>query len=79
MPQADLKNLDPIWTTAIITSNHGYMVYDVVHYATHHLKFKWGWFQALKKHHLLHHHSPRCKDRKYGVSTTLWDHIFRTY
>ena len=57
----------------------GYMVYDVVHYATHHLKFKWGWFQALKKHHLLHHHSPRCKDRKYGVSTTLWDHIFRTY
>ena len=30
VPQADLKNLDPIWTTAIITSNHGYMVYDVL-------------------------------------------------
>lgn len=29
VPQADLKNLDPVWTTAIITSNHGYMVYDV--------------------------------------------------
>ncbi|MGI9332460.1 MAG: ABC transporter substrate-binding protein [Gammaproteobacteria bacterium] len=30
VPQADLKNLDPVWTTAIITSNHGYMVYDVL-------------------------------------------------
>ena len=30
VPQADLKNLDPIWTTASITNNHGYMVYDVL-------------------------------------------------
>ncbi|MFO1349343.1 MAG: ABC transporter substrate-binding protein [Gammaproteobacteria bacterium] len=30
VPQADLKNLDPIWTTAAITQNHGYMVYDVL-------------------------------------------------
>jgi 4-hydroxysphinganine ceramide fatty acyl 2-hydroxylase len=57
----------------------GYMVYDVVHYATHHSKIKNGAFLALKKHHLLHHHSPRHQDRKYGVSTTLWDHIFRTW
>jgi peptide/nickel transport system substrate-binding protein len=26
--QADLKSLDPIWTTAYITRNHGYLVYD---------------------------------------------------
>src|ERR1700720_925505 len=26
--QADLKILDPIWTTAYITRNHGYLVYD---------------------------------------------------
>jgi peptide/nickel transport system substrate-binding protein len=30
VPQADLKNLDPVWTTAQITLNHGYMVYDVL-------------------------------------------------
>ena len=30
VPQADLKNLDPIWTTASITNNHGYMVYDTL-------------------------------------------------
>ena len=28
IPHADLKNLDPIWTTAYITRNHGYLVWD---------------------------------------------------
>ena len=27
---SDLKILDPIWTTAYITRNHGYMVYDTL-------------------------------------------------
>src|SRR5262249_7362697 len=27
---ADLKVVDPIWTTAIITQNHGYLVYDTL-------------------------------------------------
>src|SRR5205085_963602 len=27
---ADLKILDPIWTTANITRNHGYLIYDVL-------------------------------------------------
>jgi peptide/nickel transport system substrate-binding protein len=30
VPQADLKNIDPIWTTAAITINHGYMIYDTL-------------------------------------------------
>ncbi|MEO1308276.1 MAG: ABC transporter substrate-binding protein, partial [Pseudomonadota bacterium] len=30
IPHADLKNLDPIWTTAYISRNHGYMVYDTL-------------------------------------------------
>jgi peptide/nickel transport system substrate-binding protein len=30
IPEADLRSLDPIWTTAYITRNHGYMVYDVL-------------------------------------------------
>ena len=28
--QADLQSLDPIWTTAYITRNHGYLVYDTL-------------------------------------------------
>ncbi len=30
VPHADLKNHDPIWTTAYITRNHGYRVYDTL-------------------------------------------------
>src|SRR5687767_10624257 len=30
IPQADLKLLDPIWTTQYIVRNHGYLVYDTL-------------------------------------------------
>ncbi|MGQ4806694.1 Glutathione-binding protein GsiB [Candidatus Entotheonellaceae bacterium PAL068K] len=30
VPHADLKNIDPIWTTAYISRNHGYMIYDTL-------------------------------------------------
>lgn len=30
VPSSDLKVLDPIWTTAIITRNHGFMIYDTL-------------------------------------------------
>jgi peptide/nickel transport system substrate-binding protein len=30
VPQSDLRVLDPIWTTAYITRNYGYMVYDTL-------------------------------------------------
>jgi peptide/nickel transport system substrate-binding protein len=30
IPQADLAVLDPIWTTALVTRNHGYMVFDTL-------------------------------------------------
>ena len=29
-PEVDLKIFDPVWTTATITSTHGYMVYDTL-------------------------------------------------
>src|SRR5260370_8255310 len=28
--QADLKIVDPVWTTAYVTRNHGYLVYDTL-------------------------------------------------
>lgn len=31
VPQANLTVLDPIWTTAVITYNHAYMVYDTLY------------------------------------------------
>jgi peptide/nickel transport system substrate-binding protein len=30
-PHSDLKIVDPIWTTALISVNHGYMIYDTLY------------------------------------------------
>ncbi len=38
VPHADLKNLDPIWTTAYISRNHGYMIYDTLFALDEHLR-----------------------------------------
>ena len=57
----------------------GYANYDLTHYYIHHGKPKLKMYKRLRAHHNAHHHNPKHKDRKYGVSTTLWDHVFRTY
>ncbi len=31
IPQADLAVLDPVWTTAYVTRNHGYLVFDTLY------------------------------------------------
>ena len=33
IPQANLTVLDPIWTTATVTDNHGYYVFDTLYSA----------------------------------------------
>jgi peptide/nickel transport system substrate-binding protein len=38
--EADLKVLDPIWTTAYITRNHGYLVYDTLFGTDENLQIK---------------------------------------
>jgi peptide/nickel transport system substrate-binding protein len=40
VPHADLKILDPIWTTAYITRNHGYMIFDTLFALDGHLKLQ---------------------------------------
>ncbi|MGC6492470.1 MAG: sterol desaturase family protein [Myxococcota bacterium] len=61
----------------------GYIVYDVTHYFIHHARvLGTNWFMrqllVLRKHHLAHHHNPKDAERKFGVSATLWDHVFGT-
>ncbi len=34
IPQSNLVSLDPIWTTATVTANHGYYVYDTLYAVT---------------------------------------------
>jgi 4-hydroxysphinganine ceramide fatty acyl 2-hydroxylase len=55
----------------------GYVCYDMIHYATHHFAMKRGVLLWLKQYHMRHHY--RDDDTGYGVSTPLWDYVFRTH
>ncbi len=54
----------------------GYLAYDGGHYAIHHFRARSGFLLYIKKHHMLHHHSDH--DGGFGVSSPLWDHVFRS-
>ena len=53
----------------------GYLLYSFLHRATHVVKPPKR-FRYLWKHHSLHHY--KYPDKAFGVSNTLWDHVFGT-
>ncbi|MDD5361122.1 MAG: sterol desaturase family protein [Ignavibacteria bacterium] len=54
----------------------GYVCYDSIHYATHHIKLPGKAGSYIKEYHLKHHYvNP---DSAYGVSSPLWDFVFMT-
>ena len=55
----------------------GYLCYDYIHYATHHMKMSGKVGQYLKKYHLKHHF--KHENLKFGVSNPLWDLVFGTF
>jgi 4-hydroxysphinganine ceramide fatty acyl 2-hydroxylase len=54
----------------------GYLFYDISHYAIHHFNFKGNIWKKIKQHHMLHHYQDPA--RGYGVSSPLWDKIFKS-
>jgi sterol desaturase/sphingolipid hydroxylase (fatty acid hydroxylase superfamily) len=57
----------------------GYVTYDICHYALHHIdtsNSKDSYFHRLQQYHNQHHFSG--EDNGYGVTSKLWDIIFRT-
>lgn len=54
----------------------GYIAYDLSHYYTHHVRPKARYGKFLKAWHLAHHH--KWWERMYGVSSPLWDFVFRS-
>lgn len=54
----------------------GYLLYGSMHYAIHawHPPFKW--MKPLWRNHHLHHYKD--EHHGFGVSSTLWDHVFGT-
>lgn len=55
----------------------GYLCYDMIHYATHHLPMRGAVGQFLKHYHLRHHFKQ--DHLGFGVSSPLWDRVFGTW
>jgi sterol desaturase/sphingolipid hydroxylase (fatty acid hydroxylase superfamily) len=54
----------------------GYIIYDLTHYGTHHFKIKRRYTKFVKFNHMQHHF--KCPDKRFGVSSPIWDHVFGT-
>jgi sterol desaturase/sphingolipid hydroxylase (fatty acid hydroxylase superfamily) len=55
---------------------HGYLAYDTLHHAIHRGANRSRAVRWLRKHHMQHHYAT--PDKRFGVSSPLWDLIFRT-
>jgi dihydroceramide fatty acyl 2-hydroxylase len=55
----------------------GYVWYDLTHYYLHHAAPTTRFGKWLRRYHLVHHF--QTPDVRYGITTPLWDHVFRTY
>jgi len=56
----------------------GYMIYDLTHYYVHHGRPKIRLLRKLQGHHMSHHFNKRYQDKRFGVSSPLWDYVFGT-
>jgi len=54
----------------------GYLLYGTMHYAIHAWNPPFKWMKPLWRNHHLHHY--KNDELGFGVSSTLWDHVFGT-
>jgi len=54
----------------------GYLIYGTMHYAIHAWNPPFKWMKPLWRNHHLHHYKKN--ELGFGVSSTLWDHVFGT-
>jgi len=69
--------LGPVWAAEVFVGFLvGYLAYDTIHYAVHHFSVRSPALLYLKKLHFRHHYRDPAAD--FGVSSPLWDFVFRT-
>ncbi|MES2430414.1 MAG: sterol desaturase family protein [Bacteroidota bacterium] len=66
------KNVFPFFPGFML----GYLIYGSMHYAIHAWNPPFKWMKGLWRNHHLHHYKQQ--ERGFGVSSTLWDHVFGT-
>jgi len=68
-----------LWRACALTLGMvcGYLRYTIIHHGVHHWRSSTPWLQRRKRWHGLHHRmfaQPIC----FGVTSSLWDHVFCT-
>lgn len=67
----------PVWVNPLMAGFLiGYLIYDLTHYATHHFPMRWGYAKYLKRYHMMHHYKD--PNTRFGVSSPVWDWVFKT-
>lgn len=71
--------LGDLWRASALTFGllTGYLIYAIVHHATHHWRSGGAWTSQRKRTHALHH-SPVGPPARYGVTSGFWDRVFGT-
>ena len=65
------------WTPGVFAGFiHGYLAYDLLHYFIHRGRMPGRIGRFLRQHHMAHHYAK--PDRHFGVTSPLWDLVFRT-
>jgi sterol desaturase/sphingolipid hydroxylase (fatty acid hydroxylase superfamily) len=54
----------------------GYLAYDYIHFALHTCRPRTRVGRFLRRSHMIHHYVT--PEARWGVSSPLWDHVFRT-
>ena len=69
--------LGPRWAEPLFAFfGVGYLLYDYIHYSLHRFVPRTRAGRTLHRNHMLHHYA--IPEARWGVSSPLWDHIFKT-
>ena len=71
-----LSFLAPLPTAPVFVASllQCYVVEEWVHYTVHFHRFRWRYFDYIRRHHL-YHHSPRGVDIAFGLTSGMWDAV----
>lgn len=64
----------PLFVAGIMQA---YIVEEWIHHSVHFCHFRGRYFRYIKRHHL-YHHSPKGSKVGYGLTSGLWDVVWRT-
>jgi dihydroceramide fatty acyl 2-hydroxylase len=68
----------PYWINPLFSAFlTGYLIYDLGHYAQHHLPMRTGYLRYIKRYHMQHHY--KTPNQRFGVSSPIWDFVFGTH